>query len=55
MIQHYPKMALLAYDALSEYIDIFDNQYCNIFQMWREKQTNLDRDKDFQKKVKLNA
>lgn len=30
-IQHYPKLSLLVYDALSDVIEVFDNKYVSFF------------------------
>lgn len=46
-------MALLAYDALSDYIEIFDNPYLSKFRDLRMR-LSQHSDKSFQKKIKLN-
>jgi hypothetical protein len=50
---HYPKMALLAYDALADYIEIFDNPYLSKFRDLRMR-LSQHSDKLYLKKTKLN-
>lgn len=37
VIQHYPKIALLAFDAFSEYMTIFDNPFCSLYSLCTER------------------
>lgn len=37
VIQHYPKIALLAYEAFSEYMGIFDNEFCSLYSLYVER------------------
>lgn len=31
VIKHYPKLALLAFDTFSEYMEVFDNEFCSLY------------------------
>lgn len=37
VLHSYPKMALLAYEAFSEYIDVFDNEFCSLYNQFIDK------------------